>query len=281
MTVSESTLKWGGGDVEERHLRMFDAQPRGTMRGAVVLHLGSPHTGAPFGPFLAEAMARGIRLLSCARPGYGSMPDGDRAIADGATTTAAVLDAARVDRAAVLGYSGGGPHALAAAALLGDRIVAVACFASPTPYSGDESWFRGMAGGGAAVRAALDGRQARTLFEESEEFEPSSFNDDDYTALAGTWQALGEDVRRSFRGTGHGGLVDDDLALVRPWGAALRDIRAPVRLWHGSDDRVIPVDHSQALLSKVPSATREVVAGAGHVSVLNRIPDAYDWILAR
>ncbi|MEP6842895.1 MAG: alpha/beta hydrolase, partial [Pseudolysinimonas sp.] len=217
---------------------------------------------------------------SCARPGYGSTPDETRVIAHGASTTAAVLDAAQVDRAAVLGYSGGGPHALAAGALLGDRIVAAVCFASPAPYTGTESWFRGMAGGGAALRAALEGRPARTFFEETEEFDPSSFNDDDYRALAGTWQALGEDVERSFGGTGHAGLIDDDLALVRPWGAALGEIRAPVGLWHGSDDGVIPVAHSRALLSEIPSATLEVVPGAGHVSVLNRMADAYDWILA-
>ncbi|MEP6843990.1 MAG: alpha/beta hydrolase, partial [Pseudolysinimonas sp.] len=92
MTVNEMTVRMG--DRDGRHLRMFDAQPTGAVRATVVLHFGSPHTGTPFGPFLAEAIVRGIRLLSCARPGYGSTPDETRVIADGASTTAAVLDAA-------------------------------------------------------------------------------------------------------------------------------------------------------------------------------------------
>jgi pimeloyl-ACP methyl ester carboxylesterase len=128
----------------------------------VFWHHGSPQTGAPLAPLLEAAAALGIA------------------------------------RFAVMGASGGGPHALACAALLPDRVTGVACLASLAPFDADGiDWFDGMASDGASLRAAVVGREARELYEATAEFDPESFVDTDYAPLAGNWTSLGEDVGRA------------------------------------------------------------------------------------
>ena len=67
------------------------------------------------------------------------------------------------NRFAVMGHSGGGPHALACGALLPDRVVAVVVGAGLAPYGADGlDWFAGMVPAGvASLRAAVAGRAAK------------------------------------------------------------------------------------------------------------------------
>ena len=90
-------------------------------------------------------------------------------MASAAADVAAVTDALGVDRFAVLGASGGGPHALACAALLGGRVLAAATVASPAPFDGTDAWFAGMAAPG-ALRSAIEGRDARERYARTETF---------------------------------------------------------------------------------------------------------------
>ena len=92
-------------------------------RLTVVWHHGTPNVGTPPEPLLPASAERGIRWVSYDRPGYGgSTPHPGRDIASAAADVEAIADALGIDRFAVLGHSGGGPHALACAALLGDRV---------------------------------------------------------------------------------------------------------------------------------------------------------------
>ena len=91
-----------------------------------------------------------------------------------------------------MGASGGGPHALACAALLGERVTGAACLASLAPIAADIDWFAGMALP-AACRPAVEGREARADAA-SEEFDEDSFTAADWAALLGTWAPLGEDA---------------------------------------------------------------------------------------
>ncbi len=249
--------------------------------GPVVMWFhGSPQTGRVLSPILDAAAARGIRMLSYARPSYGgSTPRIGRDVASAAADTAAVADAAGVERFATLGASGGGPHALAGAALLPDRVTAAATLAGIAPFEDDPGWWGGMAAPG-GLHAARDGRDARALFAETEVFEPTSFTDADYAALDGRWGPLGEDVGASGE-WGDDGLIDDDVAFTRPWGVDLADIRVPVLLVQGSDDRVIPPEHAERLHRSIRASQLWRRAGAGHISVLDAVPDAMDWLLAQ
>lgn len=258
-----------------RTLRYYDSGAASQL--TLVWHHGSPQTGAPLAPVLAAARARGIRLVSYGRAGYGgSTASADRDVAHAAADVRAIVDSLGINRFAVMGASGGGPHALACAALLPERVVGAVSIAGLAPYA-EPGWFAGMVDEG-ALRAALEGHAARERFEETAEFDEDSFTARDYAALAQRWVSLGEDVQ-SAAGFGSGGLVSDDLAFVKPWGFEPPDITAPVLLVHGRDDRVVPSAHSDRLLHSLPNAELWVRPHDGHISVLDAVPVAMDWLL--
>lgn len=247
----------------------------------VLWHHGSPQTGAPLGPLVSAAAERGIRLLSYGRPSYGgSSPRPGRNVASAASDVAQIADELGIARFAVMGASGGGPHALACAALLPDRVTGVACLAGLAPFDADGiDWFGGMASDGASLRAAAAGRHARELREETEEFDSESFTERDYAALAGSWASLGADVGLAAA-AGADGLIDDDLAFVAPWGFAVTEITAPVLLVHGGQDRVVPPAHGEWLLHHCPRSELWFRADDGHISILDACPPAMDWLRA-
>ena len=260
--------------ADGRSLRAYDS---GSGDITLLWQPGSPSTGGLFEPLLTLAAERGIRLVGYARPSYGgSTPQRGRTVADAAQDVRRLADALGLDRFAVAGYSGGGPHALACAALLPDRVIAGVTFASLAPFDG-EDWFAGMVGGGPSLRAAAEGRAAREAF--VEEFDPDSFNARDYAALEGDWAALGAEVGAAAA-WGEQGIVDDDLAFVSPWGFEPADIRVPTLLVHGDDDRVVPFAHAQRLERDIPAAELRRRQGDGHVAVLGGYAAALDWLLA-
>ena len=261
-----------------RTLRVHDA---GGPQDAFVLiwHHGSPQTGALLEPLVAAAAGRGIRLLSYARPGYGgSSPLAHRTVATAADDVAQLADALGIERFAVMGASGGGPHALACAALLPDRVTGAACLSSPAPYTTEFDWWAGMVAPG-GLRASLDGRDARARYAATAEFDVESFTPRDWEALERRWTALGDDAQRAGA-AGPDGFVDDDVAYVTPWGFDVAQIEVPVLLVQGGEDRVIPPSHAQWLLRRCPRAQLWLRPRDGHVSVMDACPVAMDWLRA-
>ncbi|GAA2041260.1 alpha/beta hydrolase [Agromyces tropicus] len=259
---------------------VVEASPEGAAAPTVVWHAGSPHTGEPLEPLVAASRARGIRLVTFARPGYGgSTPRPRRDVASVAADVGAIADALGLERFATLGYSGGGPHALACAALLPDRVTAVSVLASPAPYDGDDDWFAGMHGP-AALRAAAVSRAERMRFAETDEFDPGQFIAADFDVLGGEWGAVGRDAGRAEQ-FGPGGLVDDDVAFTRDWGVELGDVRVPALLVQGELDRVIPRAHAVRLVAGLPDARLWMRLDDGHVAVLRVVPEVLDWLVER
>jgi pimeloyl-ACP methyl ester carboxylesterase len=247
---------------------------------ALVWHTGSPQTGALLDPLVAAASARGIRLVSYGRPSYGgSTPDRGRRVAAAAGDVAAIAGALGLERFAVMGASGGGPHALACAALLADRVVAAVSLSGLAPYTGEDAWFEGMAAP-EGLRAATQGRAARERRAEVEDFDPASFTTADWSALEDRWAALGRDAGAAGA-AGPEGLIDDDLAFVAPWGFDLGDITVPVLVVQGGEDRVVPAPHAEMLLRAIPTAELWLRPRDGHISVLDACPVAMDWLLAQ
>ena len=271
--VSERDLRLRDG----RTVRVHDGDPDAADAFALFWHHGSPQTGALLEPLQAAAAERGIRLLSYARPSYGgSTPRPGRDVASAAADVAQVADALGITRFAVMGASGGGPHALACAALLPDRVTGVVCLASPAPFTEDFDWFAGMVSPG-ALRAAMAGREARARYAETEEFDPESFTPADWAALEGAWSSLGADAGGAEK-AGPDGLIDDDVAFASPWGFELTQISSPVLLVQGGQDRVIPPAHAQWLLKSCPRPELWLRPADGHVSILDACPVAMDWL---
>jgi pimeloyl-ACP methyl ester carboxylesterase len=242
----------------------------------VLWHHGTPNLGAPPRPLFAD----GIRWVSYDRPGYGgSTPRPGRDIGSAAADTAAIADARGLGRFAVVGHSGGSPHALACAALLPGRVTAVLAISGPAPFGADGlDWFAGMAPSSeASLRAAVAGRAAKERYEaEPGESEPG-FVPADWAALGGDWSWFGTVVAPAIA-AGPAALIDDDLAYVAPWGFDPGDVAAPLMLLHGGDDLMVPASHSSWLAERCPSAQVRIVAGEGHISVLHHAPEALDWL---
>jgi len=253
LRLVESDLQLGDG----RTLHAYDAGGEdGDGRLAVFWHHGSLNVGAPPEPLFPAAEELGIRWVSYDRPGYGgSTPSPDRDVATAAGYASAVADALGIDRFAVMGYSHGGSHALACAALLPERVLGVLSVAGLAP-SGAEGldWFEGFGAGGAAeLRAAAAGRAALEKHLAESDDEPD-FTPEDEAALAGEWSWFMDVFDAPALAGGTGGFVEDDLAGVGAWGFDPAEVDAPALFVHGGRDRVVPATHGEWLARRCPSA---------------------------
>jgi pimeloyl-ACP methyl ester carboxylesterase len=278
-TMTEGDLALGDG----RTLHYYDAGG-GADDLAVFWHHGTPNVGAPPAPLFQAARELGLRWVSFDRPGYGgSTRAPGRDVASAAACVSRVADALGLARFAVMGHSGGGPHALACGALLPERVLAVVSAAGPAPFGAEGlDWFGGMAASGvASLGAAAQGRAAKERHEEAfgDRYDPE-FTPADLAALSGEWSWLGDVVAAAMKG-GRGALVDDDLAYVTPWGFDPAAVAAPVLLLHGGRDRVVPCSHSAWLARRCPAAELRLSPEDGHISVLRSAAAALAWLRER
>jgi pimeloyl-ACP methyl ester carboxylesterase len=251
----------------------------------VVFHHGTPGGIALYGPMIDATAERGLRLVLYARPGYGtSTPQPGRCVADAAGDVAAILDEVGARQFVTAGWSGGGPHALACARLLPDRCVAAATLAGVAPYGVDGlDWMAGMADDTAGEFAAtLAGEQQLTalltavapmMTTLTGQVIADGIGDlasaSDKEQLRG---GLGDYVAEMFRAglqRGIAGWRDDDLAFVRDWGFAVGGPgrAAPVSVWQGEEDKMVPYAHGQWLGSHIPAARTHFSPGTGHMNV--------------
>jgi pimeloyl-ACP methyl ester carboxylesterase len=184
----------------------------------------------------------------------------------------------------VLGHSGGGPHALACAALLPERVIAAVSVSAPAPFDADGlDWFAGWSPGIAAEnRAAAGGRAA--LEAHWAEAEPEDmgafFTEADMAALGGSWSWLAGVAGQAME-QGNEGFLEDTLAGARPWGFLPDAIRVPVLIMHGAKDKMVPCAHGEWLAARCPAAEPRIVPDAGHITVLDSAPGALTWLAAR
>lgn len=259
----------------------------------VIFHHGTPGNRAALNR--APEVVVGTRAIFYDRPGYGdSDRQRGRTVADCATDVATIADALGIDRFAVLGSSGGGPHALACPAVLGDRVLRAAVVAGFAPA--DDPDFDFLAGMSelnvAELRAALEGEEALTrMLEEvvaSAAGDPDAIIDEVISELpAADRDALARpEIRAAFReGIGEtvqgglGGWIDDDLAFARPWGVDLAAIEQQVLLLQGEHDLLVPRAHMNYIAAKLPHATLEVIPGGGH-TIWDELVDVVAWLRA-
>jgi pimeloyl-ACP methyl ester carboxylesterase len=252
----------------------------------VLVHHGTPGAGLIHEPWAQDAAARGIRLLSYHRPGYGeSSRDAGRTVASAAADAAAIADALAIERFATWGVSGGGPHALACAALLGGRVVACATIGSIAPRVDGVDYLGGMGEGNvrefeaaiageAQLRPLLEALRAGMLGESGEDLAEgdleSVFGPADVAVLA---RPLGAFLQESFRAgiaDGIDGWVDDDIAFVGPWGFDPGDIAVPVQVWQGRQDRMVPYSHGVWLARRLPRVDVRLSPDDGHLTLPER-----------
>jgi pimeloyl-ACP methyl ester carboxylesterase len=273
----------------------------------LVLHEGTPVGLVLYPPTVRAAQLRGLRVILVARPGYeGSTPRPGRRVVDVAADTAAILDELGADTFVTMGWSGGGPHALACAAALPGRCLAAASIAGVAPYQASGlDWLAGMGQENVdEFGAAVQGVAALTRFLETEAVVVSAVTGAevaqalgglviaaDQAALTGEFADYVAAGLRASMNAGIVGWRDDDLAFVQEWGFSLgwkpaEETRntgaaaagaAPVAIWQGDQDKMVPFAHGQWLAAHIPGARTYLLPDEGHLSLtvssLDRILD--------
>lgn len=276
-----------GGSPDRATLTLADGRTLaylvvGDPAGPVVLHHhGGLMSAGDIVPLAPAAQARGIRLVAADRPGIGgSTLVTGRTLLDGADDARALLDHLEVEECRVLGWSMGGPYALATAARLGDRVRRVAIVAGAVPLDTPERL---------AELNAMDRRFTAMAEDHPAELRAAA------AALGGvarfsprTWarsagKGEGEADEQALRAAAeemaaaaadgladHEGVVEEYRAWVRPWGFALSDIAAPADIWIGSEDHLVPPAWADVLADGMRAATVHRIEGEGHFLLLNR-----------
>ncbi len=263
----------------------------------LIFHTGTPGAGLVFEPMIEQGAERGVRHISYCRPGYG---DSDRrpgrTVADCVQDVAAIAEHLGIEEFLTVGWSGGGPHALACAALLPERTQAAATIASAAPAAAEGLDFLAGMGEENVIEfsAAREGEaQVRRFIEQEGAALATATGEDvaaglgdlidevDRAALSGALADYLAEIMREGLRNGPWGWVDDDLAFVAPWGFELDTIAKPVALWQGDHDRMVPFAHGRWLAAHVAGAEPHLLEGEGHISLLAvRYGELLDGLLA-
>jgi pimeloyl-ACP methyl ester carboxylesterase len=252
-----------------------------------LLH-GTPGSRSGPRPRTSVLYRLGIKLICYDRPGYGgSSRQEGRSVADAAWDVLAIASKLRLQEFGVVGRSGGGPHALACAALLDSMVTSTAVLVSLAPHNADGlEWHNGMTASNVAEYQLADSDVEAVkadLTERADQIraDPESllrFLDDELTAPDArvvTDVAILEQLHDTYREAvraGAYGWIDDVLAFRRPWGFDLRKIASPVLLWHGDEDVFSPPAHTHWLADRIPQAKLHIQRGAAHFDAVPVLP---------
>jgi pimeloyl-ACP methyl ester carboxylesterase len=278
--------------------RRLDVEVSGAGDGPTVLfHTGTPSAGFVYPPLAELGAQRGLRHVGYSRPGYGrSDRRAGRTVADCVEDVETVTTALGIERFYTVGWSGGGPHALACAALLADRTIAAATIAGVAPFRAEGlDFLDGMGEENHVEFAAVEaGEGPLSDYMRAEREEMLEASGAEVRASLGEMlspvdrdAATGE-FAEYFASLFHGALeadiwgwFDDDVAFVADWGFPLEAIEVPVAVWQGSEDRFVPYAHGKWLAANIPHADARLLDGEGHLSiVLGAYGELLDGLLA-
>ena len=248
--------------------RMVRFTAYGPEDGARILfHTGTPSTRLRRPDQVQDIEASGVRVIAIDRPGYGgSSRQPGRTVADAAADAAGLADAVGWERFAVLGGSGGGPHALACAAMLPDRVTRCAVLngVMPGKRSLDQSRLRAQ-----LLKMGVD------IVEKVKRGGPE-YPGGPLAPPAWRDPAVRERLRATFV-DGIDGWLDDHLALGEEWGFELAGIRMPVTIWFGTHDDTVTSSASHWLLDSIPHSEARPFPG-GHLPDTTTSREIYTWL---
>jgi len=233
----------------------------------------------------------GARLITYDRPGYGrSDRHRGRRVVDCVGDVTAIADELGIERFAVTGGSGGGPHCLAVAARMPDRVVQARCIVGVAPYPSEGlDWLAGMdpenvkefswaLAGEETLERELQ-HEASAMLERVTRDPATLLGDFDLSAADRAvlqhpiFQQIATESTPEMFAAGCYGWVDDDLAFTSPWGFDLAEISVPVEVWYGETDVLVPAAHGRWLAEHVPGARVQARDEQGHMSNPDRSLD--------
>lgn len=285
-------------DVTTRDGRVLSVSEWGKRTGVPVFVLhGTPGSRRGVAPRPSLLYQLGVRLIAYDRPGYGgSSRAPGRTVRDAADDVEDIAEELGVDEFAVVGRSGGGPHALACAAVLPKRVTRAAALVTLAPKVGPggmgADWFKGMSPGNVdeysrasiGIHKIEDGLKARssTIFADpdtliSNLLQEAQHADARVISDAGIRRLLRDNYQEALRGSAYG-WIDDAMAFSRDWGFDPAEITVPVLLWHGKDDVFSPVEHARWLNDYIPTAELRLETGKAHFDAMPALPDLLPWL---
>ncbi len=263
---------------------VLDTVEAGDPNGKPVFFIhGTPGSRDLYRPQAENAEKLGIRLISYSRPGYGnSTRHKGRNIKDAASDVEGIADHLGLERFSVWGHSGGGPHALACAAMLPRRVAAMASLAGVAPYNAEGlDYFAGT--------GEYNVQDTKLLQRDQDQWEKKNIEDiKEMTSgtregvVKGLSTLLSEADRNALsdelvdyllvgtrEGCSHGvkGLLDDELAFLNPWGFDPAIISVPTQIWHGKKDLFVPFSHGEWISGKIAVAETHFFESEGHLSL--------------
>lgn len=253
--------------------------------GMPVLHLhGTPSSRleASDSSLREAAENLGVRLIAPDRPGMGLSRFRRVSIVGYAGLVRSFADALELDRFAITAISGGGKYACACAWRLPDRVTRVALVSSTCSFDlpgAKKVWSREdrraytLANRApwvlrlyfAKLRRSVN-RDATALLSLFPELGPA---DKEVLAREDFQQGMQRVMTEAFRQGGRG-PAHDLMLEARPWGVPLDEIRVPVEIWHGDDDRIVSPEQSRILARVLPLSTTHFVPGEGHLSLFTK-----------
>ena len=263
----------------------------------VFFHHGTPGAASLVKVFAHEAEQTGLFFVTMSRAGYGlSARDEGRRVSSVVSDARAVLDGLGREDYVAVGWSGGGPHALACAALDAPRCRGAWSLAGVVPIDVDFDWTEGMGpenleefalakAGGREYEGHVAAEAERFTHADAEniiELFGGLLCDEDKAAL-GEVEArtiLADACRHAFD-SGYGGFYDDDRAFFTPWGFDPASIEVPVNVWYGDQDLMVPPSHGAWLAKTIPHVKVTHKPHEGHLSLITEHLDELVSSLAK
>ena len=264
--------------------RQIEVYKGGYEKGPVILaHHGSPSEAGLWSLWHEVAQEKKFQIISITRPGYAqSERKPGRNVASVVPDVKDVLDSLGIDHFVTIGWSGGGPHALACATLMPDKCLGVASLAGAAPYGKKDFDFLKDMGPENVEEfgAALEGEANYKKWLEKNAISYRTVTESDFIdafggllpdvdkkALVGGYaKSLAASLQYALK-DGFDGWIDDGLAFVSDWGFEVNKVKVPVTVWHGELDLMAPIDHGQWLANNIPNAKYNFVKGHGHISL--------------
>ena len=250
-------------------------------------HHGTPGSRLQGRALHGAAERAGLRLICADRPGFGRSDfQPGRRFVDWPADLVQLADALGIGRFGVSGLSGGGPHALAAAAAVPERVIGVALVSSAPPIDARIArtprllrpalragvvWFRLTVRPGTALAAFWIARLPAWLL-------PRTV-DPDVLGRAPMRSLVRDEILEAFR-HGSRGVAHEFSMHTRPWGIRLGSIETRVSLWHGERDRIVDVRDARALATALPNCTATFIPDGGHLALFDHRDEVFAALAA-